>query len=365
MSISAYVGLPGHGKSYGAVENVIIPALKKGRLVFTNIPMNTELCLKDFGSAPIPFLTSDIEKNPNWFVDVFIPGSVFVFDEVWRLWPAGLKANNVLEQHKTFLAEHRHLVGENGMSTEIYLVTQDLSQVSNFVRKLIETTYRMVKRISLGLDSRFRVDIYEGDVTGSKPPVSKRIRELHGGKFDKKIYQYYKSHTKSESGLAGDETRTDQRNNAFGRTSIKLGFLFFIVAIPLIYLGFGKVAAQYGGKPQPVELDPVIAQNQPSMVPAKSKKLMPEFLSRAKQFFISHTVKTNGISETFFSVSFVDMKAVLSARDLQKLGYKVLPFNSCLILIEGDDFQDYVMCRSTGKPSGFIQSAVTGSSEKL
>lgn len=364
MSISAYVGLPGHGKSYGAVQNVIIPALKQGRRVFTNIPFNEELFIRDFSLAPVPFDTQDLQNNPNWFSDVFIPGSVLVFDECWRLWPSGLKANAVLAQHKTFLAEHRHFVGEDGFSTEIYFITQDLSQLSNFSRTLVETTFRMVKLISIGFNKSFRVDVYEGAVTGHRPPKSALVNQDYG-KFKKDIYQYYKSHTKSVTGLAGNETRTDKRNNSFGRLSIKLGFVFFILVIPFIYWGFGKVAAQYGVKPQPVKSDPVIVQNQSSMVPAKSKKLMPEFLSRAKQFFISHTIKTNGISETFFSVSFVDMKAVLSARDLQKLGYKVLPFNSCLILIEGDDFQDYVMCRSTGKPAGFIQSAVTGSSEKL
>lgn len=37
MAISAYIGIPGSGKSYEAVCNVIIPAFTSGRRVVTNI----------------------------------------------------------------------------------------------------------------------------------------------------------------------------------------------------------------------------------------------------------------------------------------------------------------------------------------
>ena len=372
MSISAYVGLPGHGKSYGVVENVILPALKNNRLVYTNIPMIDEKCHADFGCAVVPFATEDIVKNPNWFNDVFTAGAILVFDEVWRLWPAGLKANNVIEQHKTFLAEHRHMVGENGFSTEIYLVTQDLGQVASFARALVETTYRMVKRVSIGLDKRFRVDIYEGAVTGSKPPESKRIREIHGGKFSKSVYQYYKSHTKSQTGFAGNEERTDKRNNALGRTSIKLGVVFILIAIPAVYFGFKSVVNKYAPpKPEPLIQEQVITNPQkqspskPSSVqntstPIKQKPSMPEFLSVAKQFFISHRITHNGVLEIYFSISFKDTRATLTARDLQKLGYKLVPLNDCLIKVQGFDFSGYAMCNKGQPNTGFVQSVIAG-----
>ena len=66
MSISAYVGLTGHGKSYGAVENIILPALRQKRTVFTNIPMKTENCLRDFDCSVIQFATQDLIDNPAW-----------------------------------------------------------------------------------------------------------------------------------------------------------------------------------------------------------------------------------------------------------------------------------------------------------
>lgn len=121
------------------------------------------------------------------------PGSLIVIDEIWQLWPAGTNARNVRDQYKSFLAEHRHLVGENGLATEIVFVTQDLSQIANFTRSPIETTFRVTKLTNLGLKNHYRVDVYYGAATGASPPISKRASEIQG-KFKKEIYALYKSH---------------------------------------------------------------------------------------------------------------------------------------------------------------------------
>src|SRR5690606_16593216 len=170
MTITAYTGLPGSGKSYGVFENVIVPGLENKKPVWTNIPFNEDALLEKFGVTPTAFTVDDITQNPDWFQTVFEPGAVLVLDECWRLWPAGLRANNVLMQHKSFLAEHRHMVGENGLSTEIVLVTQDLAQISSFARNLVENTFHVTKLSKVGFDKRFRVDVYFGPVTGATPP---------------------------------------------------------------------------------------------------------------------------------------------------------------------------------------------------
>jgi zona occludens toxin len=361
MAIVAYVGLPGHGKSYGIVENVIIPALKRKRVVFTNIPMNDEVCLNELGMCVIPFHIDDLIKNPNWFKDVFQAGSIFVIDELWRLWPSGLKATAVREGDKEFLAEHRHLVGSNNFSTEIYFLTQDLSQIAMFARSLVETTYRMVKRSNIGLDSRFRVDIYSGAVTGSKPPASKRERELHGGKFKKEIYRFYKSHTKSETGEAGDESKTDTRANGLKKLSLKLGFVVVIVCCIALYFGFGKVKNQYAPAPSPVPVkqpdkSPAAPQAgsvyaaapQPRQAPQRQRDTS-KFLSSAKVFNISHTIATNANQVTFYKIVFDASEVLLSDRELKGLGYTIVRVNDCLVKVTGYDYTGFIMCAKTGR----------------
>lgn len=373
MAILAYVGLPGHGKSYGIVENVIIPALKQKRTVFSNIPMNDDVCLDVFGMTVIPFHTDDIIKNPNWFTDVFIAGSIWICDELWRLWPSGLKATAVREGDKAFLAEHRHLVGENGYATEIYFVTQDLSQVAQFARSLVESTFRMVKRTNIGFDNRFRVDIYSGAVTGSKPPISKREREIHDGKFKKEIYRFYKSHTKSQTGEAGDESKTDKRGNSLGRLSIKLAFIFLIVCVVFGYFGFGELTDKYSPKPvEPLPVSPSekSSPNKPPVKPSVDPKSgavysrtsavyddqpgvkPPKFLASAKSFYISHSITSKGSQVWFYKVIFQDTEVVLSEMDLRKIGYAMLHVNDCLVKVSGADYSGFFMCPKPTRRDG-------------
>lgn len=211
----AYCGLPGSGKSYSAVENVIIGTLKSGRSICTNLPLKLDVIEKDYPDAKIKIIDNEsIENDPEYLIN--LPnGSVIVLDEIWQFWPSGMSVNKIPQAHKSFFTEHRHRVGEDGYSTEIVLITQDFAQVAVFVRSLISDTYRTVKLSAVGQNKRFRVDIYSGCVTGQNPPKTNLTRSLFG-KYKPKIYKYYSSHTKNESSFeAGLEEKPDRRNNVF------------------------------------------------------------------------------------------------------------------------------------------------------
>ncbi|WGW64018.1 zonular occludens toxin domain-containing protein [Pseudomonas aeruginosa] len=204
MAIDAYVGKPGHGKSYGVVEHVIIPSLKQDRHVVTNIPLEVDMLLMDFGGT--------IEQLPeDWFeredlADFAPPGSVLVLDELWRRWPKGQKTNDAPMADKKLLAEHRHRVDKKNRSMRVVMVTQDLDQLASWAVLLVETTYRMVKKSK----TMFRVDIYNGVAKGDSPPKSKLLRST-AGRFKPDVYRYYKSATQSETGGVGDESKADTR----------------------------------------------------------------------------------------------------------------------------------------------------------
>jgi zona occludens toxin len=263
MAIDAYSGLPRSGKSYSVVKNVIIPSLQEGREVHTNIPL-TELCTDQF-----PGLVHQLDAE--WFKDMnlfsSIPaGAVVVLDELWRRWPAGLKANNVNFADKEFLAEHGHNVDENGNTTRVILVSQDLSQIAAFARDLVAMTYRTTKLDAVGANSRFRVDIYTGSVTGQKPPKNQLLRSTFD-KYDPTIYGYYRSSTKSKTGDVGDESRADKRANIWKSPFIIFSILAPIVAIPLLgwyvsnlfFSGMGLVEPE----PEPLADLPVQMVNPP------------------------------------------------------------------------------------------------------
>lgn len=234
MAIEAYVGLPGHGKSYGVVEHVVLPSIIEGRHVITNIPLEREDILADHG---VP--GSDITQLPeDWFerpdMADFVPaGSVLILDELWRRWPSGLKANQASLADKSLLAEHRHRVDEKGRSMRIVLVTQDLSQLASWVRILVEQTYKMTKLTAIGSSKKYRVDIYLGAPTGQNIPKSKLIRQTFG-QYKKEVYRYYSSATQSATGKVGDESKADKRGVIWRSPLMIFSIVGPILGIPFL-----------------------------------------------------------------------------------------------------------------------------------
>ena len=228
MSIHCYVGMPGSGKSYNAVENQIIPALVAGRTVVTNIPLKFDALRARVGTGKvIEFPLNSVMQNPETIKDYVTKGCLFVLDEAWRIWPAGQKTNDIPEVYKSLLAEHRHMVDEHGRSTQILLIVQDASNVATFARKLIESTFIHTKLSHVGAAGRFRVDIYHGPVTGTIGPKERRDREIFGT-YKKDIWDLYQSHTMSDSKADGAlEAPIDKRHNALKRP-------IFVVVIPLV-----------------------------------------------------------------------------------------------------------------------------------
>lgn len=229
--ISAYVGLPGAGKSYSVVANVIVPALKQGRRVVTNVPLNRDKVRELVKGGEIVELDIEaIATQPERVEEYCTPGSVVIIDEVWRLWPAGVKSHQVPEPFRSLLAEHRHRVDSQGRSMQIVMVTQDLQQISAWARSLIETTYVHTQLGHVGANRKYRVASYHGPVDTIGAPESRRIREMYGT-YRKAVYELYQSHTMREGGGSGaDESPIDKRNNVWRRPMIWAGLAFVVVA---------------------------------------------------------------------------------------------------------------------------------------
>jgi len=354
MAIIAYTGLPGHGKSYGAVKHSILPALETGRLVATNIPLSDDLDNQYPGQIQ-RFQTSDIESNPDWFEAVLRPGSVLVFDEVWRIWPAGLKATAMQPQHKAFLAEHRHIVGDDGHSTEIVLIVQRLSNLASFCRNLIEYTYIVQKLETVGSSRRYRVDIYEG-AARDQPNKKYRIREEYG-KFDPKIFALYKSHTRSDQ--AGKESKPDDRANILKSPMLWGGG---IIVLLLIAFSFYMAPRLF---PTVDDLDAVknqeLVSEKSNELPSRQPKnnepapptrkpiddLLAEFDDGYISLFMRRGRKVEYTLRLRRGLDWVDM----TNHQLRVLGAKLQAMDRCLLLVEGAETVRYFTCREA-KPEG-------------
>ena len=318
--ITAYVGLPGSGKSYGVTEQLIIPALKQGRPVWTNIPMNQTECLKQFNCCPVEFHTDDIKENPRWWFDVFEAGALLVIDECWALWPAGLKANNAREEDKEFLFKHRHLTG-GGFATEIVLVTQDLAQIASFARAVVETTYRAKKLSEVGADNRFKILVYTGAVTGNLPPEKSLLQTLGPFKYQKKIYSLYSSQTMGDG--QSSEKRTDSRVNILKSGNLKWYAVGFILGLYFIYYAIGEVASGFGmGEEAAADVELIS-----DVSAAVNRVSFPDYLDDLKSLVITNN---NSILGHRFTLD-KDSRAEFTVSNLRSLGVRVHILSDCLV----------------------------------
>jgi zona occludens toxin len=280
MSIIAYVGLPGSGKSFDVVKSQILPGLAEGRRIVTNIPLNKDKVREKYPKGEIVDLPLDvIAQQPERLDDYATPGSVVVIDEVWRLWPMGLKADKIPQVFKSFLAEHRHKVDSQNRSMQIVLVTQDLSQIAAFARQLVEQTFHHTKLSHLGARGTYRIDIFHGAVTGAVPPVSNRLRELFG-KYSPEVWKMYKSHTMSESKKSGaDEVSMDTRGNIFKRPIIAFGAAFVVLGGAWgVYTLSGIVSGEsgLGARHAPEPASPGTSRQTASLSPSSHGTPQPE-----------------------------------------------------------------------------------------
>lgn len=149
-----YVGIPGSGKSHTLVESVIIPSLKEGKKVFTNIPLNTgNICRihKITGEqinrlTVIPDETDETGKVQQPMMKLFVPsenpeqnvliGSVVVQDEAQTSLPFDERRSNPdLKRLRDYVSHHRHY------DVEWHWATQSEHLVDVTLRRLTDTVY--------------------------------------------------------------------------------------------------------------------------------------------------------------------------------------------------------------------------------
>lgn len=249
--MDAYTGLPGAGKSYAVVANVLVPAIKAGRIVYTNIPLNLEE-FRDEGLQPDVRPIPEPGK-PGW-ADI-ANGAVIAIDEAWNYWPSGTKATAVPEEEKEFFSMHRHKADEDGNTQQIVVLSQTHMDFASFVRGRVDKLFVVTKLDAAGQDKRCRVDIYQGN-----EPKERRFINDQYLKYDPDIYRFYKSHTQATGDVSQfNEKRLDKRASGLNQRIVKWGIP---LSIPMVlggaYLAFQSFTELFSPE-QPAMPAPVVA----------------------------------------------------------------------------------------------------------
>lgn len=308
MPINTYTGLMGSGKSYECVSSVIVPAVKAGRRVVTNVDGIDSDAIRaycqDKFSVPMEKLgevvhcTNDDVPKASFLphgqdVDTFCkPGDIICIDEAWRFWGTDCK---LLPEHKIFFREHRHFVHpDTKVCCDLVLMVQDITDLHRTLRVVVEVTFRTTKIKTLGWQKTYRVEMWEGYKLTAKGRVS-----VENKRYDNEIFPLYSSYT----GGTGKELQVDSRQNVLRNP--KLWFL--AVGVVLLFgwgvytiLGFfdGSRSKAGDGKNGPGKTVSALPQAAPGSSPKTNSaqpdrtqvssawRLVGTFQAEGKQFVI-------------------------------------------------------------------------------
>lgn len=223
-------GQIGSGKTYYAVKNFIIPALKQGRFVYTNIDLG-HTYIYDVWSKFSHYIGKDISQFINVITDTpqFLEklrlisydengsrlprGSVVIIDEAHQVFNY-LQTNYINKQVYEFLAYSRHF------NIDLVFITQSPELLSKFVINLCNnfiSVYNLKQNSRLFTNS-FRVEV--------RPSFTGWVTEKRILKFDKKIFSLYRS-------FVGD---TDE--GVYKRSIFPAGFGKPLVGLVLVIVAF-------------------------------------------------------------------------------------------------------------------------------
>jgi|JFJP01.1.fsa_nt_gi zona occludens toxin len=292
MAITAYTGLQGSGKTYQVVSHTILNALRQGRVVVTNIQLNSDVIreylaaqgisisggvngyipgaggivqftvdqlLEDvrlqlehdkarYKLAGIPSLVgkkAQKEIQPyksffprkdakgNWdssIESVVQPGDLVVIDEAWEFWETGM---SIPLAHHEFFRYHRHFKNAvSGVTCDVVLLSQHIGDLHAKVKNVIEMTVLTEKLVELGASNSFRISTF------SRVKTSARPMSMTLGRYNPTFFTFYKSH---DAGVVAKakERRVDRRqviwNNPFFKYVMPLAI---ITLLYVIYLGY-------------------------------------------------------------------------------------------------------------------------------
>ena len=312
MAIILYCGRPGSGKSYGVVENVMIPAFQKQRLIYTNIPLQIEAIKQDYPEAEthiVQFSNNDVTGE---YLMSIPGGALIIIDECWRYWPSGMKSNEMPLTDKEFFAEHRHKAGADQLTQEIVLVTQSPSQIAKCVKDLIDQTIMTVKADKVGMSNKYQVQIFSACIPSIDRPGEPN--QTGFGTYKPEIYKYYKSHTKSETGLAGIEIKADKRGTIWGHWYIR--YVAPVVLVGSIW-GAWYIYKFFTGDAfeatKTAELAPVVNKPESQPVQKMPDRPRPLPVRESKRFRVSGVVYHDGVqivhlSDPLGQVTLLDAK---------------------------------------------------------
>lgn len=230
------------GKSYEVVSEVIVPAIRSGRRVVTNVDGISEENIHAYLAAKFPNDAVTLYgrvlhvDNTQVFLPDFFPyyddlkgahtdtvvqpGDLVCIDEAWRFWPStGVKTH---KNHTSFFLEHGHFTNEKtNVACDLVLMIQDMGTLNRHLKSVVAFNFRTHKKVSLGLSNTYSVCMFEGFKQSKNVQIGNWVR-----KYNKEIFPLYSSF---KGGADGVLVNADDRQNIFKNKMLLVKIALFLV----------------------------------------------------------------------------------------------------------------------------------------
>lgn len=361
MAITLVKGRPGAGKSYEVVVNHIIPNVKEGRKVVTNIPLNIDHFVLIFGESVktllevVPFDfdgghvylsdPEDYKKYQDWKNEKG-QGCLFVLDECHLMFPLsgrGKGQSDLAERQIRFFSGHRHY------GFDFIFLTQSDKKLNRLLREDIEICIEVRKNRAISDNAYRRYVYYYGD--GKKGGLI----EQDSRKYEKQFFPFYKSHTKSD----GDVKEANVKDMKRWHQSWGLRITTLLLVVGMI-MTFNVLSTMFGEKETPTVKQPSMPASSPEQIkPASSPKLSQQSFQGLPfgsfEIFIegysdSSYVDDNGIyhlqKQVYFSAqNQSNFQLALKLDDFYLAGYEVSVYGPCMVRLTYGESTKLVYCR--------------------
>ncbi|MEZ6936936.1 zonular occludens toxin domain-containing protein, partial [Aeromonas sp. S19(2024)] len=187
MSIKIHHGAPGSYKSSGAIHTDVIPAIKEGRYIITNVRgFSVERCREVLGNdVPEGFEVLYVETESQEGRDHLArfyhwapKGAFFLVDEVQRVFPPAWRQSDLdklnypggpdkakedgrPETIDVAFDMHRH------HNWDFVLTTPNIKKVHQVIRSAAETAIRHTNMAILGIGGRYKTVLHLSDNSGT------------------------------------------------------------------------------------------------------------------------------------------------------------------------------------------------------
>jgi zona occludens toxin len=229
MAIFLLTGIPGSGKTYHAIKEFYVPAVKSGRRVYHNIRGITEGLpnLSIYLNKPLSEIAELVHEMPQvigdnglsvtdpYFYKQVEPNSLVICDEVQNIYYARNFQKN--SHALNFMTQQRHL------GLDIIMITQRVTMLDSSFRALADSLLDFRKLTYLGSQKSYRKLDYEGSTLTKD---SLKTTTLH--RYNPIYFQFYKSY---------DDKASGKESNFTGNILLSKKFLL-MYAVIIITFGF-------------------------------------------------------------------------------------------------------------------------------